>query len=152
MSARGIAAVLLSAALAGCARGPAAPVALDTRNDKCAWCRMIVSDSRFAGQLVAPSEEPRLFDDIGCLVTFLKSGGAPAPGQIAYVADHRTKAWVRAASAVYTKKPDLETPMGSGLLAPANAASRGADADADGGEPASVKDVYGPNGVPDGGP
>ena len=41
-------------------------------------------------QLVSPSEEPRFFDDVGCLATFLKSGGAPAKGQIAYVADHRS--------------------------------------------------------------
>lgn len=150
MSARALPAGLLLAALAGCSRGPAAPVALDTRNDRCAWCRMAVSDTRFAAQLVSPSEEPRTFDDIGCLVTFLKSGGAPATGQIAYVADHRTKAWVRAAAAVYTKKPGIETPMGSSLVAHADAASRDADADAAGGTPIPARDVFGPNGVPDG--
>jgi copper chaperone NosL len=144
-------AVLVLGALAACSRGPAAPAGLDTKNESCGWCRMAVSDARFAAQLVSPSEEPRFFDDIGCLATFLKSGGAPAKGQIAYVADHRTKAWVRASAAVYTKKPGLETPMGSGLIAHADAASRGADLDAAGGSPASVRDVFGPNGVPDGG-
>lgn len=136
---------------AACSRGPVPPVVLDTRNDQCGWCRMAVSDARFAAQLVSPSEEPRTFDDIGCLATFLKSGGAPAKGQIAYVADHRTKAWVRASAAVYTKKPGLETPMGSGLVAHADAASRDADADAAGGAPISVRDVFGPSGFPDGG-
>jgi copper chaperone NosL len=148
---RGIPVALLLVALAGCSRGPAAPVALDTRNDRCAWCRMAVSDARFAAQLVSPSEEPRTFDDIGCLATFLKSGGAPAKGQIAYVADHRTKAWMRAAAAVYTRKPGIETPMGSGLVAHADAASRDADPDAAGGSAAGVRDVFGPNDVPDGG-
>ncbi len=112
---------------------------------------MAVSDARFAAQLAAPSEEPRFFDDVGCLATFLKSGGAPAKGQIAYVADHRTKAWVRASGAVYTKRAGLETPMGSGVIAHADAASRNADPDASGGTSASVRDVFGPNGVPDGG-
>ncbi len=151
MKVRGVPAALLLAVLAGCSRGPAAPVALDTKNDRCGWCRMAVSDARFAAQLVSPSEEPRAFDDIGCLATFLKSGGAPAKGQIAYVADHRTKAWVRAAGAVYTKKPGLATPMGSGVVAHADAASRDADPEAAGGKPASLEDVFGPNGVPDGG-
>ena len=151
MSVRGLAAVLLLAALAGCSRGPAAPVALDTKNDRCCWCRMAVSNARFAAQLASPSEEPRAFDDIGCLATFLKSGGAPAKGQIAYVADHRTKAWVRAAAAVYTKRPGLDTPMGSGLVAHADGTSRDADAEAAGGEPIPMRDVFGPNGVPDGG-
>jgi copper chaperone NosL len=144
--------VVLALALVGaCSRGPAAPAALDTKNESCGWCRMAVSDARFAAQLVSPSEEPRFFDDVGCLATFLKSGGAPVKGQIAYVADHRTKAWVRAAAAVYTKKRGLETPMGSGLVAHADAASRDADADAAGGAPIPARDVFGPNGVPDGG-
>jgi copper chaperone NosL len=136
---------------AACSRGPAPPVVLDTRNDRCGWCRMAVSDARFAAQLVSPSEEPHVFDDIGCLATFLKSGGAPARGQVAYVADHRTKAWVRASAAVYAKKPGLESPMGSGLIAYVDAASRDADPDAAGGTAVSVRDVFGPNGVPEGG-
>ena len=151
MKLRGTIVAFLLAALPGCSRGPAAPVAIDAKNDRCGWCRMAVSDARFAAQLVAPSEEPRMFDDIGCLATFLKSGGAPAKGQIAYVADHRTKAWVRATAALYTKKPGLETPMGSGLVAHADAASRDADADTAGGAPIPMRDVFGSNGVPDGG-
>ncbi|MDL2718006.1 MAG: nitrous oxide reductase accessory protein NosL [Acidobacteriota bacterium] len=147
----GVIVAFLLAVLAGCSRGPAAPVAVDTKNDRCGWCRMAVSDARFAAQLVSPSEEPRAFDDIGCLATFLKSGGAPAKGQIAYVADHRTKAWVGAAAAVYTKKPGLATPMGSGIVAHADAASRDADAAAAGGAPIPARDIFGPNGVPDGG-
>ena len=152
MRARGVLAFLTVALLARCARGPAAPAALDTKNELCGWCRMAISDARFAAQLVSPSEEPRFFDDVGCLATFLKSGGAPAKGQIAYVADHRTKAWVRASKAVYTRKAGLETPMGSGLIAHADAASRDADPDAKGGAPSGVREVFGPNGVPEGGP
>ena len=136
---------------AACSGGPVAPAALDTKNERCGWCRMAVSDARFAAQLVSPSEEPRFFDDVGCLATFLKSGGAPAKGQIAYVADHRTKAWLRASYAVYTVNRGLESPMGSGLIAHVDAASRDADPDAKGGVPADVRDVFGPNGVPDGG-
>ncbi|MFI5120257.1 MAG: nitrous oxide reductase accessory protein NosL [Thermoanaerobaculia bacterium] len=151
MKPRGALVVPALVLLGACSRGPAAPSALDTKNERCGWCRMAVSDARFAAQLVAPSEEPRFFDDVGCLATFLKSGGAPANGQIAYVADHRTKSWVRASQAVYTKKAGLETPMGSGLIAHVDAASRDADPEAAGGIPAGVRDVFGPNGVPDGG-
>jgi len=144
-------AVLASALLASCSRGPAPPVALDTRNDLCNWCRMPVSDARFAAQLVSSSEEPRVFDDVGCLATFLKSGGAPAKGQIAYVADHRTKAWVRASTAVYTRKSGFATPMGYGIVAHADAASRDADPEAREGTVVGLHDVFGPNTVPGGG-
>lgn len=146
------AAALALALAAGCARGPPGPAALDTRNDTCAHCRMAVSDARFAAQVVAPGEEPRFFDDVGCLRDWLRSG-TPAPrGALAYVADHRTKAWVRAAAATYTRAPALQTPMGSHLVAHADAASRDADAAAAGGTPVLPPDVFAPALPPDGAP
>ncbi len=130
-----------------CARGPVGPAEPDTKHDACGWCRMAVSDLRFAAQLVAPNEEPRFFDDIGCLASFLKGGGAPVRGQLAYVADHRSKAWVRATSALYTKVPGLLTPMNSFLVAHTDAASRDADESVKGGTPMTAAQVFGPNGV-----
>ena len=141
-------ALALAILLAGCSKGPALPAQPDTKHDACGWCRMAVTDLRFAAQLVAPSEEPRFFDDIGCLATFLKAGGAPAKGQVAYVADHRTKQWVRASAALYTKVPGLLTPMNSFLVAHADAVSRAADDAAKGGTSMTVIQVFGPNGVP----
>jgi copper chaperone NosL len=144
------AAALVLAALA-CHRGAPAPAALDTRSDACARCRMAVSDARFSAQLVAPGEEPRFFDDVGCLRDWLREHPRPR-GAVAYVADHRTKAWVRAAAATYARVPGLETPMGSHLVAHADAASRAADPDARGGAPLSGGEVFGPAGPPDGAP
>jgi copper chaperone NosL len=146
---RGWAGAALALALAACAGGVPEPAPLDTRNDACASCRMAVSDARYAAQLVAPAEEPRLFDDIGCLAEYLRRQEAPA-GAIAYVADHRTKAWVPASHAVYTRVPGLETPMGSHLIAHADAASRDADPDARSGSRLFAPDVFGAGGAPDG--
>jgi len=134
----------------GTPSGPPAPATLDTHNDACAWCRMAVSDVRFAAQLVAPAEEPRFFDDIGCLRDHLAAAKALPPQAAAYVADHRTKAWVPATSAVYTRVPGLSTPMGSRLIAHADAASREADPDARGGSGLSAADVF-PQAAPPGG-
>jgi copper chaperone NosL len=122
------------------------PAPVDPRNDSCAYCRMTVSDVRFAGQIVARGEEPRFFDDIGCMRDYLKRGDTPK-GATAYVADHRTREWVVAASAVYVKNDAVETPMGSHLLAYADAASRDADRDSRG-TPLSAADVFGPGGAP----
>jgi copper chaperone NosL len=108
---------------------------------------MAVSDARFASQLVAPGELPRFFDDLGCLATFLKAGRAPAEAA-AFVADHRTKAWVRADRAVYARVTGLTTPMGSQLLAHADAASRAQDPDASGGAPVAAAELFGPAGPP----
>jgi copper chaperone NosL len=144
--------VLLLTAVA-CRRGPPQPARLDTRNDACAHCRMAVSNPRFAAQLAAPREEPRFFDDLGCLRDFLQAAHPQPPrGALAYVADHRTGAWVRAAAAVYARVPGLETPMGSHLVAHQDAASRDADRDSAGGIPIAAAEIFGPAGAPDGRP
>ena len=147
-----VAVVAIAAAIVAgsCARGPLPPAPLDTKNEACAFCRMGVVDRRFAAQLVAPGEEPKFFDDIGCLRDYLaRAGGAPG-GAIAYVSDHRTRSWVAAAEAVYTRAPSVQTPMSSGLMAHVDAQSREQDPDAQGGTPLTAADVYGVRGAPGG--
>ncbi len=145
-----IAATLAAVATTACASGPPAPAALDTRTESCAWCRMAVSDGRTAAQVVAPYEEPKFFDDVGCLAHYLAGARTRPPGAVAYVADHRTRAWVRAGDAVYTEVASLETPMGSHLVAHADAASRDADPDARGGTARPAAEVFRPRPIPDG--
>jgi copper chaperone NosL len=132
---RALPAAIFALVLTACGSSPT-PVAVDPHNDTCAWCRMAVSDPRLAAQVVAPLEEPRLFDDIGCLRDFLAGGGTLPAGALAYVADHRTGAWVPARQAVYVQTPALSTPMGSGIAAWADAASRSLD---DGVPPAPLR-------------
>ena len=131
------------AVLAACLAGPVPPAPLDTRNDACAWCRMAVSDARFAAQLVAPGEEPRFFDDIGCFADYLRSSPSVRRGAMAYVADHRSRAWVSAAAATFVRCPGLATPMASGLAAFADASSRDGDADVRGCATVAVTAVFG---------
>jgi copper chaperone NosL len=136
-------AAALAVLTAACSGAPPSPATLDTRNDACAECRMAVSSSRFASQLVAPGEEPRFFDDLGCLAAYLRDHAGLPPGSVAYVADHRTGEWVAAATAVFTRVAALETPMGSHVVAHATAASRDADPDARGGETVTATDFFG---------
>jgi copper chaperone NosL len=126
------------------------PAALDTAHEPCGFCRMIVSDQRFASQIVAPYEEPRFFDDLGCLTNYLTNTPAQPNGAVAYVADHRTKAWVRAGRAVYTRVGTLAAPMTSHIVAHESAASRDADTSVTGGTPVALSEVF-PGGRPPGG-
>ena len=147
---KGPARLLLALVSTACASGPPEPAPLDTRNEACASCRMAVSEARFAAQVVSPGEGPLFFDDIGCLASFVKAGRAPREAT-AFVADHQSRAWVRADAAVYTRIPGLATPMGSHLAAHANAASRDRDAMARGGTPVAPAELFGPGGAPMGG-
>ena len=142
-----LALVIFGAAIA-CTRGAPGPAVLDTKTEMCRSCRMPVSDASLAAQLVAPGEEPKFFDDLGCVRDFL--GRAPASaGTVAFVADHRTKKWVRASAAVYTRA-GLATPMGSHWIAHADAASRDADPASAGGTAVDAREIFGAAGPPDG--
>lgn len=142
---RGLA-IALGSALAACTSGPPGPAPLDTRNERCGFCHMAVSDASIAGQIVASGEEPLFFDDIGCLASYLAGHEARRVTGVVYVADHRTRVWVEASGAVYTRVPGLETPMGSHLVAHADAASRAEDPAAQGGTSVSREEVFAPQG------
>ncbi len=115
---------------------------LDTRNDACAWCRMIVSDQKTAAQIVAPGEDPLFFDDLACLRQYRADHHPLSNKASVYVADHRTGEWVRAGNAVYTRTR-LQTAMSSGVIAHASPTSREQDADARDGEPVTLEAAAG---------
>jgi copper chaperone NosL len=133
-----------------CAAGPPEPAPLEVGRVTCDHCRMTVSEARFAGQIVAPGEEPRFFDDLGCLAAYLRDHDDFPPDAAAYVADHRTSAWVRAGAAVYTRADTLATPMSSHLIAHQDAGSRDADPAAREGVAVPVSELFGPGGPPGG--
>jgi copper chaperone NosL len=126
--------------LTACGRGAPPPAELDTRNELCAFCRMPVSDRRLASQIVSRGEEPRFFDDLGCLAAFVAREGR-REGAATYVADHSTGHWVPAGSAVFTRSAALRTPMGSGWIAHADPATREADPAARGGTALGFEDI-----------
>lgn len=126
---------------ASCAAGPPGPAELALGQDACGSCRMTIVSGRTAAQIVAPGEEPQFFDEIGCLRDYLRHAAMPGDG-VVYVADHRTGAWVSARGAVFTKTA-TSTPMASGLLAHADAASRDADPAAASGVPAATGTILG---------
>ncbi len=134
--------LLLTGACA--AGGPVPPASLDAGAEACAWCRMAVSDRSLAAQLTAPGEEPRFFDDIGCLAAYLRQHPGRRPDESAYVVDHRTRQWIPARAAVYTRVAALETPMNSHLIAHADAGSRAADPRAAAGTVLTADEVFGP--------
>lgn len=135
---------------AACRGGEARPAAVDVRNDVCRTCRMPVSDPKLAAELAAPGEEPLFFDDVACLNEYLGKSAALPAGAVAFVADHRTGAWVIAGKALFSRCPSIETPMGSHVIAHADDASRAADPSASGCAPVAATELFGPAGPPGG--
>ena len=141
----------LLVALAGCQSATAPPATLDATHDTCGSCRMVVSESRLASQIVAPYEEPRFFDDLGCLARYLAEHPTLPRGARVYVADHRSRDWVPAEQAIYSTVPSITAPMGSHVVAHASITSRDDDRSAPGGSPVAIQELFGGH-LPNGGP
>ena len=130
--------------------GEPAPEALVEGRDVCASCRMPVSDLRFAAQITSLGDLPLFFDDPGCLGEFVRAGQLKQRAAVAWVADHRTGAWVRADRATYTRVPTLTTPMNHKLVAHTSVASRDSDRLVRGGHAVELLEIFGPQGPPTG--
>lgn len=92
--------------LAACTKTeePADPV---WGKEPCAHCRMLVSDRRYAAEIVVDGER-RWFDDIGCMIVWRE---AHAPASRAWV--HAGDRWLDAAGARYVS--GAATPMDFGF-------------------------------------
>ncbi|HXE71320.1 MAG TPA: nitrous oxide reductase accessory protein NosL [Candidatus Nitrosotenuis sp.] len=103
--------------LGGCASAPrdAGPPELRLGHDVCARCGMAIDEARFAAALVG-QEEPRLFDDIGCLLESLREQPPPSPTRL-WVHDFASGEWVEAGAAYYVLGVRVATPMGYALVA-----------------------------------
>ena len=109
------AAMVLLGGTAGCGGSPGGPEPIRPAEDVCAECRMQIIQPRFAAQVVDPGGFPVKFDDIGCLVEWLKKDRSRS-AKGAWVTECRSGAWIEARSAVYAATGE-QTPMGSGILA-----------------------------------
>lgn len=111
--------LLIALAVAGCSP-PAdlGPPAVAYGQTECDLCRMIISDEQFAAGAVvqtADGVKKLAFDDLGCLLNFLRE--QPGGSVTCYVHDYETRAWLDAGRAVFLRSAALQTPMASNLAA-----------------------------------
>ncbi len=102
--------------LAGCGAEPAGgPPEIQYGLEECGFCRMIVSEEKFAAGIFDQAGAATRFDDVGCLLDFLRERSV-TPESV-WVHDYATGAWIDAEPAFFVRDPRGATPMGSGLVA-----------------------------------
>lgn len=101
--------------LTGCGGAALEPVEL-LPEDMCAFCRMAISDKRFASELINSEGDVYKFDDIGCMLSFQKEKSGEAISAI-FVVDFDTREWHRAEEAYFVRSKEFRTPMGGNLAA-----------------------------------
>jgi copper chaperone NosL len=108
--------LVLCLLLAACAGTETKPVEL-APEDMCSFCRMAISEKRFAAELITLDGDALKFDDIGCMLDYLKE--KPNSPRIAayFVVDYETGEWVRGEAAFYARSVELKSPMSHGIVA-----------------------------------
>ena len=104
---------------AACGAKAMGPPEIVVDRTACSHCDMLVSEPIYAAAFQTRGSEPRLFDDIGCLLDALRT--ETAPPMTVWVQDAAGGGWLDAGDAVFVASPAVRTPMGGGLLAYADA-------------------------------
>ena len=86
-------------------------------NDMCSFCRMSISEKRYAAELIDDTGQVFKFDDIGCMANFINQKRNNAPTAATFVMDFESREWMKAENAFYVRSAELKTPMNNGLVA-----------------------------------
>ena len=115
--------VIVAVAVLACACGAkaAGPPEIVVDITACSHCGMLVSEPVFAAGYQVAGAEPRVFDDIGCMLNAL--GRETATSIIVWVQDAAGAGWLNADEATFVASPRFKTPMGGGVLAYADHAA-----------------------------
>lgn len=107
-----VALLLLSSCNSNTPSGAPQPVVWD--RDVCEHCGMVVSERRYASQLVDQKGHKHLFDDVGCAIEWKKDHG-DLKIQTFWTMDRNTLKWINATQAHWSY--GSQTPMGYGFSA-----------------------------------
>lgn len=104
------------AVFANCQKRTVEPVAI-APEDMCSYCRMAVSEKQYAVELIDAEGQPFKFDDIGCMLNFVKKRSVNVSASSFFVMDFDEREWIKADDAYYVRSSDLTTPMNGGIIA-----------------------------------
>ncbi|ATP39314.1 hypothetical protein CSE16_04245 [Solibacillus sp. R5-41] len=107
---------LMTLVLAGCGNADLTAREIHLETDICEICNMAISHPDYAAQAIFKNNDYQVFDDLGCLIDFLK-GESAKEVVIAYIYSEDTGQWIDVKEAYFVYNADYWTPMNYGVLA-----------------------------------
>lgn len=115
----GLVAAPVAGALAACAAAEPRPIAFG--RDECAYCRMVISDPRYAASLLTAKGRTVVFDSAECAASYsaqAREDGGRDAGRLVWVSDYdRPGTLIPARQARFVRAGGPGSPMGKGLAA-----------------------------------
>jgi copper chaperone NosL len=108
--------VLALAASVACGVRADGPPEIDVDRTACSHCGMLISEPAYAAAYRAPGADPRVFDDIRCLLEAAQK--EPRADALRFwFHDAATAVWIDGEAAAFVGSRTLRTPMGGGWIA-----------------------------------
>ena len=108
--------LLTACILAACGDEEYEPRDINAETDVCYICNMSITNVDYAAQAVLKNSDIVVFDDLGCLMEYIKQNGEDEIGA-AYIRDTNSTKWLNIKEASYVYSKDYWTPMNYGVLA-----------------------------------
>jgi copper chaperone NosL len=83
----------------------------------CAYCKMAISEKRYAAEAIDYDGIAYKFDNAFCMTRFVAERKLRSRIGAWYIASYETRSWVDARKAAYAKSAEIPSPMASGLAA-----------------------------------
>lgn len=94
------------------------PVEIHYASDECAHCKMMITDDKFATQLVTEKGKAYKFDAIECMAVYHRENEDDLKGARLWVSNYNEPGtWLDAFEVQYVKSEVIKSPMGESLLA-----------------------------------
>lgn len=94
------------------------PAEIHYGSDECAQCKMMITDNRFATQIVTSKGRAIKFDAIECLTAYRRQHNDELEGAKLWVSNFGSPGeWLPAQEALYVQSEVINSPMGASLLA-----------------------------------
>lgn len=101
--------------LAACSQEPAE---IHYGGDECAHCKMMITDDRFASQIVTETGKAIKFDAIECMATYAGDHKTELEAAKYWVSDFNNPgSWINITNAILVRSEVINSPMGASLLA-----------------------------------
>ncbi len=103
------------------------PAPFQSGRDVCHFCKMGISDTRFGGEVITKKGKIYKFDDLHCMISFLKAGGEAEKdiSKKVVINFEKQNTFIDVSSATFVISAELKSPMGSNAAGFANKQAAG---------------------------
>lgn len=100
-----------------CACKPSGPEPVAINKDVCSYCHMTIADKQFCSEMITGKNRIYKFDDIGCLINYLRSNSSLADASCWVANSKLPDEFIPAETAFYVKSETILSPMNGHLAA-----------------------------------